>query len=129
MKSAFERPAWTPMHDLALIYLALAHGADDEMAPAESEAIREKMEAWFPDVRPRFIREATEEVLLVYVSASRDAMVEASAASLREELSKELRIGILNDLADLASADGAIVPGEVLFIQRLARYWGVERDV
>ena len=117
------------MHDLALIYFALAHGADDEMAPAESEAIQEKMRTWFPEARPRLIREATEEVLLVYVGASREAMIEAAAASLREALPKELRIGVLNDLADLASVDGAIVPGEVRFIQKLAQYWGVEKDI
>ena len=117
------------MHDLALIYFALAHGADDEMAPAESEAIQKKMQTWFPDVCPRSIEKATEEVLLVYVGASRDAMIEASAASLREVLPKDLRIGILNDLADLASVDGSIVRGEVLFIQKLAQYWGVEKDI
>lgn len=124
-----ERFAWSPMHDLTLIYLALAHGADEEIAPAESEAIIEKLHAWFPDTHESAIQKATEEVMLVYVGEARDAMIETSAASLRESLPKDLRIGILNDLADLASADGAIVPGEVFFIQKLAQYWDVEEDI
>jgi hypothetical protein len=36
---------------------------------------------------------------------------------------------VLNDLADLACADGAVVPGEVSFIQQLARFWEVDRDI
>ena len=128
MKSAPERPAWSPMHDLTLIYLALAHGTDADMDPSETEAIQRKLQEWFPDVSPSVVQKATEEVLLVYVGSSRDTMVELSAASLRDVLVKDERIGVLNDLADLASADGAIVPNEVLFIQKLAQYWDVEKD-
>lgn len=129
MKPAPERPAWSPMHDLTLLYLALAHGTDADMDPAESEEIQLKLKVWFPDVSPSVIQKATDEVMLVYMGSSRDAMVELSAASLREVLVKDERIGVLNDLADLASADGTIVPNEVLFIQKLAQYWDVEKDV
>ena len=33
------------------------------------------------------------------------------------------------DLAELATADGTIVPGEVSFIQQLASYWEVEDEL
>ena len=117
------------MHDLTLIYLALAHGTDADMDPAEVETIQQMLRGWFPDVGPALVKQATEEVMLVYMGKSRDAMIELSAASLREVLVKGERIGVLNDLADLASADGSVVPNEVLFIRKLAQYWDVEKDV
>ena len=116
------------MHDLTLIYLALAHGTDADMDPSEAEEIQRKLKVWFPDVNPSVVQKTTEEVMLVYMGGSREAMVELSAASLREVLVKDERIGVLNDLADLASADGIIVPNEVFFIQKLAQYWDVEKD-
>jgi uncharacterized tellurite resistance protein B-like protein len=117
---------WTPLHDLALVYLALVHGGDAQIAPAEMEVMAHKLKDWYPGVKGQDIARATEDVMLVYVSDSGRQMLEACVASLNEHLKKGQRIAILNDLAEIASADGLLAPGEVSFIQQLATHWGVD---
>ncbi len=116
---------WTPLHDVALIFLSLLHGTDATLDPSEVRAQRSRLKRWFPTAEPDAIQSAMDEVMLVYVSGSRDQMVQTAAEALRQTLSDEQRVGLLNDLADLAQADGVIAPGEVAFIQQLAAYWRV----
>lgn len=124
-----EYPEWTTLHDLALIYLALTHGADADLDAAESEAMAVKLKAWNEAIDLERIRRVMQEVMLVYMSGSSDQMLETAIASVGTSMSKPRRIAVLNDLADIASADGMIVMGEVTFIQQLAREWDVERDI
>lgn len=120
---------WTPLHDLALIYLALTHGADAELDASEMDAMAVKLRAWNETFDLDRIKRVMQEVMLVYMSGSSEQMLEAAIASVGETLSKPRRIAVLNDLADIASADGMIVMGEVNFIQQLAREWDVDRDI
>jgi hypothetical protein len=68
-------------------------------------------------------------VLLVYMSPQRDDMIDTAIVSVYESMPKPTRIAVLNDLADIASADGIIVGGEIGFIQDLARRWDVEGEI
>lgn len=124
-----EYPDWTVTHDLALIYLALTHGADAELDAAEVDAMSRKLQEWHQNMGIDRIKSVMREVMLVYVGSSGEQMLEAAIASVADEMPKSMRIAILNDLADIASADGAIVMGEVDFIQQLARDWNVDQDV
>lgn len=118
-----EPADWTSLHDVALLFLSLLHGADAHLDAREVAAQQQRLRRWFPRVPPDKVEQAMHEVMLVYVGTGRDQMVQTSAEALRQALSPEQRIGILNDLADLASADGEVAPGEVAFIQQLAAYW------
>ncbi len=124
-----DYPDWTVTHDLALIYLALTHGADKELDTSEVDAMARKLSEWHDDFGVDRIKSIMREVMLVYMGASGDQMLEAAIASVGDEMPKKTRIAILNDLADIASADGTIVMGEVDFIQQLAREWHVDQDV
>ena len=117
---------WSAMHDVALLYLALAHGTDFEIDPAEQLTMVERMEAQFPNAHRSRMQRVFDEAMLTYLSGYSREMVDASMASIKESMDKGRRIALLNDLAELASADGAIVPGEVAFIQQLARFWEVD---
>ncbi len=119
---------WSALHDLALLFLSLIHGADAALDPREVAEQRERLKRWFPETEPQQIQTAMDEAMLVYVGSGRDQMVQTSVESLRQTLTSKQRVGILNDLADLASADGVLAPGEVAFIQQLATYWGYEGD-
>ncbi len=120
---------WGAQHDLALLYLALVHGTDLKIEEVEYETMMEKLQAWYPKLnRPR-AQKVLQEVMLTYLSGHSREMVDAAVASLKASMDRERRIAVLNDLADLASADGTIVPGEVSFIQHLARFWEVDREV
>lgn len=125
----FEYPEWTNLHDLALIYLALTHGADADLDTAEMDAMAKKLKSWNEPVDVERIKRVMNDVMLVYMSGSSDQMLETAIASVGATMSKPRRIAVLNDLADIASADGMIVMGEVTFIQQLAREWDVERDI
>lgn len=122
-------PDWTVTHDLALIYLALTHGADEELDASEVDAMSRKLQEWHDNFGIDRIKSIMREVMLVYMGSSGEQMLEASIATVADEMPKSMRIAILNDLADIASADGAIVMGEVDFIQQLARDWHVDQDV
>lgn len=124
-----EYQDWTVTHDLALIYLALTHGADEELDSSEVEAMSRKLQEWHDNFGIDRIKSIMREVMLVYMGSSGEQMLEAAIASVADEMPKSMRIAILNDLADIASADGAIVMGEVDFIQQLARDWHVDQDV
>lgn len=124
-----DYPEWTVTHDLALIYLALTHGADEELDSSEVDAMARKLREWHDDFDVDRIKSIMREVMLVYMGSSGEQMLEAAIASVGESTPKPTRIAILNDLADIASADGTIVMGEVDFIQQLARDWGVDQDI
>ncbi len=121
--------SWSGLHDLGLIYLALMHGADAEIDPAEKEAMVQKLQGWQPETPSARLQRIINDVVLAYVSASGEDLLETSIASLRETMKKPQRIAVLNDLADIAYADGLVAPGEVDFIQQLAREWNVEDEV
>ena len=129
MPPASTGSAWSPLHDLALVYLALMHGADAEIDPVESKVTSEKLRSWYPEEGQEQIERVMKEVMLMYVGGSSEQMLETSVASLREALPKGQRIAVLNDLADIASADGFIAQGEVSFIQQLAQRWEVDQDI
>jgi len=116
------------LHDVALIYLALAHGTDLEIDPSEQATMVEKLKAWYPEAGAWRIRQVLQEVMLTYLGEHSRQMVDAAMASIKASMSKKERIGVLNDLAELATADGVVVPGEVSFIQQVAQYWEVEDE-
>lgn len=124
-----EPTTWSALHDLALIYLALTHGADADLDPSELDAMSVKLQDWQPGSGLKRIRQIMNEVLLVYMSSQRDDMIDTAVVSVYESMPKPTRIAVLNDLADIASADGIIVGGEVGFIQDLARRWDVEGEI
>ena len=117
------------MHDLALIYQALAHGSDDRLTGQEINSMAIKLKAWDEEFDLDRIKRIMNEVMLVYVGGTSQQMLEAAIASISQSLSKTKRIKILNDLADIATADGIIVMGEVNYIQHLARAWDIDKEV
>lgn len=120
---------WTTGHDLALVYLALMHGADDEIDPSEDEVMVDRLADWLPELDEAHLRAVTEEVMLMYVSQAGHEMLSTSVETLQRALSKPQRVAVLNDLAEIAGADGVLYEGEVSFIQQLARHWDLEDDL
>ncbi len=120
---------WSVLHDVALIYLALAHGTDLEIDPSEQATMVEKLNAWYPEAGAWRVRQVLQEVMLTYLGEHSRQMVDAAIASIKASMSKKERVGVLNDLAELATADGVVVPGEVSFIRQVARYWEVEDEL
>lgn len=126
MKFDSDHGSWTTAHDVALVFLSLAHGTDADLAQGEMETAEARLQRWFPQLSADDLTRVTEDVMRVYLGLDRAAMVQTSAEAVRQALTPDERIGILNDLAELAHADGVIHPAEVAFIQQFARYLGVD---
>ncbi len=129
MSTSSEPSDWSVLHDVALLYLALAHGTDMDIDPSEPVTMVERLAAWYPEEGTMRAQRVMQEVMLTYLGGHSRQMVEAAMGSIKAALRVEERIAILNDLADLATADGTLVPGEVSFIQQLARFWEVEDEL
>jgi len=116
---------WMELHEMALLYIALAHGTDHELAPEEIEAGLRLLGKWAPQYPPGIAEKTFNDVLLAYIAPERDLLIALAAEGLRQTLPPSAQVDILNDLTDLAYADGKLLPLEVSFIQQLAGYWNL----
>ena len=117
------------MHDLALVYLALTHGSDAKISDAEKEAMADKLQEWFKEDDREAIQQVMEEAGRVYMQDGSEQEVQTAISSIGKEMNKGLRIAVLDDLSDIASADGQVVEGEVSLLQHLTNTWGIEKEI
>lgn len=121
--------AWSSLHEMALIYLTLLHSAEATSQADRADTARELLLSWFPDVDDRRLDRVIQQAMLVHIGEAGDQMLTAAVESLHQTMPRDQRIAVLSDLADIAMADGFVVPDEVSFIERLAQEWDIERDV
>ncbi|MFW5973222.1 MAG: TerB family tellurite resistance protein [Bacteroidota bacterium] len=114
------------LHDLALLYLGLAHGADEDLDPHETMEIAAKLRRWQPDKDPALIDHVIREATLTYLNGANDQRLQEAVQILGNELNRPLLQSILADLVDIARADGTVVPGEKSFIREIADSWSLE---
>lgn len=116
----------TLLHDLALLYLGLAHGADENLDPAETKQIAASLRRWQPDKDPALIDHVIREATLTYLNGADPGRMKQAVGVLKDALSQNLRMIILRDLASIARADGEILSAERDFIQEIAEDWGLD---
>lgn len=116
----------TLLHDLALLYLGLAHGADEDLDPSETLAIAAKLRVWQPDKDPALIDHVIREATLTYLNGANLQRLQEAVHVLKKALPENLRRRILADLADIARADGEVVQTERLFINQIAAAWELD---
>ena len=112
------------LHDLALLYLGLAHGADGSLDPAETKEIALKLREWQPHKDPALIDHVLRDATMTYLNGGSDDLQEV-VVSLKDLLDDEVRLSILHDLNDIAHADGKVNTGESSFVNHLAEVWDV----
>lgn len=118
----------TLLHDLALLYLGLAHGADEDLDPAETRQISASLRRWQPNKDPALIDHVIREATLTYMNGANPQRLDEAVDVLKNALPRDLRATILSDLSDIARADGEILTEEKDFIYRLANEWGLEHQ-
>lgn len=104
--------------DLAILYRALAFGADGDLAPSEADAMRSALEAWAPGEDPAGVDHALREAALV---DARRTAIEDVLERVAQALDESGRAQVLADLQRVARADGRVTRGEedlLLLIQR-----------
>lgn len=107
--------------DLAVLYRALAFGADGDLDPAEVDAIRAALEAWAPGEDPAGVDHALREAALVDARA-------AALGGVIERVATRLdgpgRARVLADLRRVAVADGRVTGGERDLLDHVERALG-----
>jgi uncharacterized tellurite resistance protein B-like protein len=124
-----DKSAWSSLHEMALIYLALLNSSDNDLRSDSVPVTRDLLRSWFPDIDDQRLDQVIQDVLLIQLSTLSDRMLSAAVESLRQSMPRDQRIAVLSELADVAMADGFVIPDEASFIERLAQEWDIERDV
>ena len=114
----------TPLlHDLALLYLALALGTDGQLTHEEQTAMRDQLRAWAPGTDPALCDHALREAVLSYGDGISVERLDALVEGLRSELDAKGRDRVLADLRAVAASDAVVQTSEVVFIDRVERAW------
>lgn len=116
------------LQDLALLYLGLAQGVDDDLDTAEKREVAARLRHWQPDKDPALIDHVMRDVSMSYDEEASAQEVREAVDSLGESLSESLRREILDDLTDIARADGLVLQEEKNFIEHIANTWGVNPE-
>lgn len=117
------RESWTPAHDLALIYVALAYGTDSELSEKELQTITEAIATWRADLSVTEVNEVVLEAVAIFLEGNPRSEVVHSMQTLRDVLSTEQRRRALDDIIRIAEADGVLLHRERGLITFLATIW------
>jgi uncharacterized tellurite resistance protein B-like protein len=117
---------WTQSHDLALVYIALAYGSDNELDDEELATITEILQAWRPDLEPDEVQDVVMEALSVYLDGESDQEVLGAMVALKKSFTEPERIRAIEDVVRIAEVDGMLLRSERSLISLLADAWDVK---
>ena len=117
---------WTPLHDLALVYIAMAHQSDDDLSQAELNAIARKLAEWLPAAIPGDVNAIVGGALRTYAEGDVRTLVRDAVARLKVSVPPHQRTAIFSDLDYIARADDVVLVEEMAIIAELASAWGIE---
>lgn len=121
-----EPENWGVLHDLAYIYLVLAHGTDRDLTDSEVHVMLNKLKEWIPDGASADMRSVLDAAMEAYSLAENDDRIERSIRSVRDGLPREKRMAAMNDLVKIANADGVFLDTEEDLINHLLTEWDVD---
>lgn len=117
---------WTPAHDLALIYIALAYGTDYDLSDEEMDAIRRALQARRGAGSVDDVEQVVTEAMDVYLEDQSGNKVIRAMRTLSRDLSEESRRQALEDVVRVAEADGVLLSSERSLISTLSEIWSLK---
>ncbi len=126
MDSQTSEGDWTPIHDLATVYIALAHRSDDDLSQTELDAIARKLGEWLPAAIPGEVTTIVSDALRAYADDDAIQLVRDAVARLKVRVPPHQRAAIFADLEYIARADDIVLVEEMAIIAELASAWGIE---
>jgi uncharacterized tellurite resistance protein B-like protein len=117
---------WTPLHDLALVYLMLVHGTDHNLTINEVEAMTRKLSEWMPDKSEADMFIVVQGAMNVYGDGTDQKVKDEAVESLKQYVPEHQRKALIDDLEYLAKSDGVVLDEERKLIDRLRESFGVE---
>lgn len=121
-----QTEAWSALHDLAYLYLALAHGTDSDFSGHERQVTLRTLQEWMPAAPPARIEAILEAALARYADGVSGDDLRQAAEAVRDALPQTQRKAALHDLVQIANADGVFLDSEEDFINELMVVWDVE---
>lgn len=116
------------LRDLALIALALAHGADQALSDREVDTIEALLHDWQDEAEDADVTGALQHAVDAYGSGDALAAVDSAIQRFGEAATPGVRARFWRDLRSLAGADGVLHPVEEDFLHQLGGAWGVGAD-
>lgn len=117
------------LHDLALVFVALAYGTEKNISEAELHRVVETLTRWDEGVDPRRAQEAVVEAVALFYDdeGEADDLLLDALRRLYEGMTQEAREAALEDVLTVAEADGRLLQSEIAFIDSLAEAWHLKR--
>lgn len=117
---------WSVLHDLAYIYLVLAHGTDNDFSETEKQVMLNKLREWHPDAPEEDVHCMLRLAMREYAKGQDEQRLDAAIASVRTALPRNQRMAALNDMIKIANADGVFLDDEEDLINHLQAEWDVD---
>ena len=121
-----EHAGWSPVHDLALVYLEIVHGTDQDIRESEVDAIASKLREWLPAASDEDVLKVVREAMQAYVQGPDRRLFEESVETLKKVVPVHQRSALLADLNYVARADGSVSEKEQAMVEKLAAAWDIE---
>jgi uncharacterized membrane protein YebE (DUF533 family) len=126
---------WSYAHDLVNMYLGIAYLADHELDPEEERTFLVKFKEWMPHLSVDQFVEIWGEVKELYDTVGSDENRYAlylqstlNVARLLEDSREQLKC-IIQDLVDIAAADGVLHDSEATMIKASAIAYGLNIEL
>jgi LytS/YehU family sensor histidine kinase len=126
---------WSYAHDLVNMYLGIAYLADHKLDPEEERTFLVKFKEWMPHMSVDQFVEIWSEVKELYDTLGSDENRYAlylqstlNVARLLEDSSDQLKC-IIQDLVDIAAADGVLNDREATMIKASAIAYGLNIEL
>lgn len=118
-----QTEGWSTLHDVALVYLHLAHRVDRDLQTKEIETISRTLSEWIPGVEEERVLEVVKEAMHAYVQGPDRRVFEDSVAALKRSVPVHQRPTLLADLQRIAKSDGEISDREREVMEQIAEAW------
>jgi uncharacterized tellurite resistance protein B-like protein len=116
---------WGLIHELAFLYIVVAHSANNDLASEEIDVIVDRLHEWQPELSREDVRDAIRRSIQVYAEEPEQSLIQESVETLKEALPIVQRLTVLDDLNTVAHADGSLTQNERELIMYLAQAWDV----
>lgn len=120
-----EEGDWDLIHQMTLIYVVVAHSTDDELSAREIATIIDRVCQWDASLDEDGARDVIRETLAFYAQEPDEDVLGQTIMTIKNSLEPMRRLILLDDLYQIAHADGAFKENERSMITSLAEAWGV----
>lgn len=117
---------WTRTHDLALVYIALVFGGGTNITDTILSTVIRSLHKWDDSLSEEGIKEVVLEALTIYIEDDAHVEFTRTVRSLNKQLNQDERKKALEDVLEIAEADGVLQSSERSLITLLAENWDLK---